>query len=369
MKNKIVLVNYPGRKGGGAMYAYEMTKALISNGCKVAIVISKDIENIREWRKLKSVKTIEIDTYNTGREFIINSFLFWTYRKYHLKKQLRQYEIENIYCPMIQPWTMMINSLFKKAKRIVTLHDPKIHSGENRILAYINKKCVVKAHRIIILSDTFRDFTKQKFNKKDSDIIYIPHGSFGFYKENTNKNKIVEYNSNKVNFLFFGRISKYKGLHVLQQAYEIVSNEISNTTLTIAGSGDFSEFKEKYSQLKNVTVINRWFEDNEVGNLFEGDNIICVLPYIDATQSGVIPIAMEYKLPIIASNTGGLVEQLHNGKIGCLVEANNPEQLAKAMIKIARDREYRENLGENAYKALEEYKWETLSKKLIEVLE
>lgn len=51
-------------------------------------------------------------------------------------------------------------------------------------------------------------------------------------------------------------------------------------------------------------------EDEEVESIFSGENLVAVLPYLDATQSGVVLTAMDYGVPVIATDTGGLSEQI-----------------------------------------------------------
>lgn len=131
-----------------------------------------------------------------------------------------------------------------------------------------------------------------------------------------------------INFLFFGRIEKYKGIQLLAKAYkELVQTHSLNITLTIAGSGNLAEYREEFRNIPNVTIINRYIPDNEIGQYFSIPNTIVVLPYIDASQSGVIPIALEYNTPIIASETGGLKEQLNNGEIGIFCKVNDINSL------------------------------------------
>lgn len=366
---EIVLVNYTGRKGGGAAFAYEMTKGLIENEVKVAVIISKYIENIELWRMLDVFELYEIDTYNSNIEFILQTVKFLMYEHRKLRQVFSKYKIKAIYCPMIQPWTHIINNIFKNTINIITVHDPEPHSGSNKIINYLGNCSIKKADKIIILSEVFKEFTANKFNKKLKDIYVIPHGNFKYYREQTVKREKDTYRADHINYVFFGRISKYKGLQVLAEAYRIVEKELTNVTLTVAGSGDFHEFSTYYNGLKNFNLKNRWFKDNEVGSLFEGNNIICVLPYIDATQSGVIPIAMDYKVPIIASRTGGLEEQLENGKLGALVIPNNAKELAKEMIKMAKDYEYRMKYVEPAYQRVQELSWNVLAKKLKIIIE
>ncbi|GMN99844.1 glycosyltransferase family 4 protein [Parageobacillus thermoglucosidasius] len=366
---RTILVNYTGRKGGGAAFAYEATKALIEKEQNIIAIVSEYAENLNLWKQLPLKKLIILRTYNNFLDFIPRTFLFLLIYIWRIKKDLKGFNIDYVYCPMIQPWTIFINMLFKDAKKIVTVHDPEPHSGtRNFIFVYLANLCARFSDELIVLSESFRELCAKKFNKSINNVHYIPHGDFSYYKRVQKKQKIINYPKDHVNFLFFGRISKYKGLNILSKAYSIVNRELNNVTLTVAGSGDFSEFEEDYKRLKNVRVLNRWFNDDEVGSLFDGENIIVVLPYLDATQSGVIPIAIEYGVPIIASNTGGLSQQINHLETGILVEPKNPIALAEAMINLANNKELRESLANEAKRRNEKNSWGEIVNKLLKVM-
>ena len=57
-----------------------------------------------------------------------------------------------------------------------------------------------------------------------------------------------------------------------------------------------------------------------------------VVPYVDATQSGVIMSAYAYCKPCIATNVGGLPEMVNNEHNGLIVEPKDVEGLAAAII-------------------------------------
>lgn len=94
--------------------------------------------------------------------------------------------------------------------------------------------------------------------------------------------------------------------------------------MTVAGSGDFSKYDSMFKELPQVDIVNRYIEDKEIDNYFSIPNTILVLPYLDASQSGVIPVALEYKIPIIASDAGGLKEQMNNGDFGLFFNREMP---------------------------------------------
>ena len=138
--------------------------------------------------------------------------------------------------------------------------------------------------------------------------------------------------------------------------------------MTIIGNGDFSEYEEEYSKLEDITIINRWIKDEEVKYFFTGNNIITVLPYLDATQSGVINIAMMNKSLVIATNTGGIGEQVKNKKTGLLVSPNNVKELADTMEFAIKNKKECEQYIDNATEMLSTLDWRNLSKKLLVII-
>ena len=110
--------------------------------------------------------------------------------------------------------------------------------------------------------------------------------------------------TNKQALLFFGRNSPYKGLDVLLKAFRSVRNR-EDVELLIVGEGDMSPFAAMLKGLKHIYVTNRFIPEEEVANVFKKASIV-VLPYTSATQSGVIPVAAAFKLPVIATRVESL---------------------------------------------------------------
>lgn len=128
IKQPAILINYTGRRGGGPLAAYEMTKALAERGNSVVAVISRDIENLSCWKQLPLKRLLVIPTYSSAISFVYSHILFLLFRKYAIRERLKEYDITAIYCPMCTFWTRPINQLFPKAKKIIACHDPVPHS-------------------------------------------------------------------------------------------------------------------------------------------------------------------------------------------------------------------------------------------------
>ena len=367
MKQAIVC-NYIGKKGGGPLYAYEMTKGIIQNGTSVIAIIPDNIENLDMWEALLDCKLVKIKGYKDNYlSFLCAIVRFFLFEKRRIKKACKGIDIRSVYIPMIQPLSLLINSCFKKKHTIVTLHDPIPHKGTGKLYANICKKTALDADDIVILSEKFKDFTSDYYGIDPQNVHVIPHGIFDKYKEVYDKTLKHTYDKTKINFLFFGRITPYKGLDVLANAYKRLSEEYPNVALTVVGNGDFTPYKEAYENLRNVTVVNRWIRDEEVYGYFENENIITVLPYIEATQSGVIPVAMACGSMVICTDCGGLSEQVEDGVTGRLIHAGDSEELYEAMKDIIVSGAD-QHIVINATRYIEELSWEKLSCKLIQII-
>lgn len=115
-------------------------------------------------------------------------------------------------------------------------------------------------------------------------------------------------------YLFFGRIDKYKGIGILCEAYSELQGE--KIPLVIAGNGKFTEEEQAAIDGDSyIKLVNRYISDGEMVWLFKNARAV-VLPYIEATQSGVIPIAYKYGVPVITSDVPGLVQFVDNNKTG-----------------------------------------------------
>lgn len=63
---------------------------------------------------------------------------------------------------------------------------------------------------------------------------------------------------------------------------------------------------------------------------------------------------MEYALPVISTNEGGIPDEVANGQTGYTVEKNNPSSLASAIERLLKDPELCKNMGQAGRKLFEE---------------
>lgn len=359
---KLLIVNL-GRKGAGPVYSLEMAKALEKLGeYKIKALISKKCDNYDAWAK-SEIDLISIDTFESNKEFVLATLNILKFIKLH--KIIKCFSPDYVYIPMIHWWNPIINFISGKAKIIFTVHDVIQHKGEESLLADTLRKITLRqSDKVIILSESLREkLVKQGVER--SKIFVIPHANFTYYGEEFDIGT-KKYDYNRI--LFFGRINKYKGLDVLLEAMKKIVEINPNLVLNIVGNGDISEYHEDFKLLeKNLELNVRWIKDEEVAEFFIQSDLV-VVPYIEASQSGVIPLAYSFGLPVIATRIGGIPEQVEEGETGYLIEPNNVEELVNSIVKLSGDLSLKEELGKNAYKyAKEKLTWEG-SGRLFEIL-
>ena len=331
-----VLISYHGKKGSGPSYSLEWTKGLLQCGCNVYAIISREAVNLLEWKKvLPDDRLYLIDTHRdySKLSLVLKTFKLMVLGREEIKKKFGciafDFSFHTFYCH----WANIVDQWLNIKKVIAICHDPIAHTGTHFYMQYLFKCHYKKADDVFVLTRSFKQIVHEQFGTPVEHIHYIPHGRMQMYNEYDKKMlKSLNYEDNKFNFLFFGFIEHYKGLHILADAFRLLLKQRTDVTLTIAGNGDFSSYRLEFERLENVRIINRYIPDEEVGALFAGPRVAVILPYINATQSGVIPIAYEFLTPIIASNTGGLKEQLNVGDIGILFETGNADELAQKML-------------------------------------
>lgn len=321
-----------GVDGAGPVYALEMAKALVSQGNVLLAIVSK-YSQIRDlWRAVDGVELYEMDTYTSRTDFLQKSVRIDVF--YKLWRKLKKFEPEIVYSPMSDLWQPFIFKWLIPSGvcRVKTVHDPKPHLGEDGFIMRLYHAFSYRdADKIVVLSKVFVPVVVGK-GIKEENVIVVPHPNFDFYVHSNNLLSTPSKIHNKI--LFFGRIIKYKGLDILLEAMKIVVTQMPHLKLVIAGAGDTKPYANLLGELEENLELHLYqIPDNEVEKLFNACDYV-VLPYTEASQSGVIPLAYSFAKPVIASAVGGIPEQVTSGT-GMLVEAGNVDELAAAIIDLS----------------------------------
>lgn len=339
---------YLGRKGAGNTYSIEMTNALLKRGCIIQCILSKEIENKSEWENLRkefsSLHILYINTYTNKFSFVL-SLITGLFKYQKEKAQIKAFKPDFIYIPMLSLLSFYL--IPSRIPIVSTIHDVEQHMGEkNYLIARLFNITIKRSHKIIVLSKKFIEQVHLKYQIDKQNIIVIPHACFTSYLPKQYKPNLKTIHKR---ILFFGRIYPYKGLSILLQALSIVIPQIPNIKLRIAGNGEITyEEKSLINKMqKNIELHIGWIDNKEISSLIEDVDML-ILPYIEASQSGVIPLSYSFGKMVVATNVGGLSEQIYNNT-GLLIKPNNIKELANTIIKLYQHPEDIIQMGEKAY--------------------
>lgn len=142
--------------------------------------------------------------------------------------------------------------------------------------------------------------------------------------------------SEEKTILFFGFVRRYKGLRYLLEGMPHVLNRVPVRLLIV---GEFWEEEQPYIEAidrlgirQHVSVVNAYVPNEEVGLYFAAANVV-VLPYLEATQSGVLQMAYAFGKPVIVTSAGGLAEVVRDGETGLVVPPKDSSALAEAILR------------------------------------
>lgn len=327
---KIVLIT--GNTKGGIIQFLETIETKLNDlGYEVIVISPVEVES-----KLQNKKNyIYYQSIQSGNR--IKSFFSKQKELKDISDKIAELKADLIWLvdnPMITV-KIGLKLIHTRIPMMLTLHDAGgshptneavYHKLRRKYTHFLSNKLESEVDYILLLSKV--SFEKYKLLKPQnkSKLVYFCLGAHVPNAEEIRPAEVTE----KQFHLFFGRIDKYKGIDILLSAFSQVQNH--KYKLIIAGNGELtSKEKELYDQVKDdVILINRYILDEEMLWLFHHARSI-VLPYIEATQSGVIPIAYKFGVPVIVSNVDGLTQFVDNEKTGfiCSREKDYVDALQK----------------------------------------
>ena len=350
MKIMFIILN---TQGGMIHYISQLANAL-SKREDVVVIAPVGVE-----RKnfVKNVKVLELHLGDVIKNFFINTLMF--NRPLKFLNVIYKEDPDIIHCNESPLWMSFFLPLLVKFPIVTTIHDVNPHLGSRKFDQVIGKRVHIKFSDCLIVHGAG---AKKELNA-DKKCYVVSHGDYSFFLD-YRKDEIDE-EENTV--LFFGRIEDYKGLEYLIKAMSLVSIDFMDVKLIIAGGGDFSKYENMILDCGNCEVHNRFIPDDEVPILFQRAKLV-ILPYIEGTQTGIVPIAYAFKKPVIVTDVGSIPDVVDDGKTGFIVPPRDVKALADAIVKLLNDDGLREEMGENAYnKMREELSWGGIAEKTIEV--
>lgn len=382
---KILFVNkFHYLKGGSEKYYFELAELLRENGHEVAFFSMENEKNIKTNKKEYFVKNIDLNSKNKLKAFDV---IYSKENKKKMTEALQDFKPDIVHLNNFQRQlsASIIDAIKEKNIPIVfTAHDIQaicpaitmLDANKNicedckkgKYINCIRKKCIKNSTLKSILGAIEGEYyDKKKIYKEKIDYIITPSECYRekLIEEGIDKNKILahhnfidmekyEIETQEGDYaLYFGRLSKEKGVLNLVQAFE----KTKKGKLYIAGEGeekqnienrikekhlegrikllgflDPEEMKEAIRKCKFVIVPSVWYEN-------------CPYSILETLAIGK---------PVIGANIGGIPELVKNEENGLTYSYNNIEELSDKIDQLFSQPElvkiFSKNAKENAKK-------------------
>ncbi len=285
------MIIFWGNFGGGVRLSNNLLVLAESHSLDVYFSLSRNSEGWKENFKTLQITSDFIVSTPRNKLRTINVFSGFM-QSLRIILKAKKYRINQVVMLMPHPWDFIFETMAHLVgmKVIRCIHDAEPHPGDKLLPNwYIKLLARISSTNVYFSNSVAENFLHLKKESILLNLFDLPTQNYYSRQENL--------------ILFVGRIKEYKGLGLLADAWKIIGE--TEMRLKVCGSGQgIPEFLETHA-----TVVNRWLADDEITRLI-GEAKVLVLPYVKASQSGLIPIAENLGTNVVITPIAGLIEQL-----------------------------------------------------------
>ncbi len=253
-------------------------------------------------------------------------------------------------------WLNLLPPLMGRIPVVTTVHDIEYHPGDTesrRVPRIFIDQFIRKADAVIVHGESLRSAALAKLPVRSRRVFVFPHPPLTYYPRLAARNKLMRAKDGFFRVLFFGRIYEYKGLKYLLEAVHLALPRLPSLRVIIAGRGDdLAKGGLAIPATENFELRNRFIPDLELAQLLIDADVVA-LPYIEASQSGVLMNALAFGLPVIATDVGEIADVVRTTGAGRIIPPRDSVALAEALMELATDEPLRQALAEKAANALQ----------------
>lgn len=281
---------------------------------------------------------------------------------------LRFYVIEGILV------TLLARTLNKKV--VYTAHNVLPHNKTGAYYKMIFKIIYKVQSQIVVHTNHIKKQLIDEFGV-DPKKVYVVH--HGVYLKEKNKGitkeiarKTLNVSLNKTVLLFFGYINEYKGLDVLVKSIDLIEDDVP-LEIIVAGTL-LPSYKRQFEAIMAGRKHGKYhlltsFVSEETLELCFKATDVTVLPYKEASQSGVLFMSYAFGVPVIAPSLGGFPADILVKQTGYLFQPNDPTSLANTIREFFLDWKDKDESQANFIMdyAAKNYSWNSSCQKLMQI--
>ncbi|MGZ7107426.1 MAG: glycosyltransferase family 4 protein [Methanobacterium sp.] len=358
----------PHYNGGGERRYFEIAKRLVERGYSVDVICMK-IEGINNNELIEGINIhhigpkIKDPPYRNAFNFIhfIISAYLWI-----LKKNYDLIDTQT-FVPLLPGF---LGARIKRIPVIGTIHDVSSGEGDQWLihskLASFFEKFLLRLpfDQIITVSDATKNSLVQKYGVKSRRIKVIPNGVDLKLVDSISKEE-----KEKDSIIYVGRLAPHKHVDDLINAINSLKKDFKDLNLKIIGEGTQKDNLIKLVNNLNLNGRVDFLSNIEYSEVIRNmkNSAILVLPSTREGFGMVLVEANACNLPVIAYNSGGVVEVIEDKKNGFLVEPRNNNELIQKIRFLLQNEDIAREMGLYGRKKAEKlFNWDKIVDRIVE---
>lgn len=323
---------------------------------------------------------------NPKRPFYASKLFFCGFYR-QVAKDLQAQQCDVIHMNIVFQFVPLIRAYNPQAKIVLHIHSDFLPLFDPVMVEH----CLKSVDLVIGCSDYLTNQVRKYLPHVNSQTIYNGADIRHFTVAN-DQNKANQKEPKQI--LYVGRISPEKGVHVLIDAFNKVVSRYPQVQLKLVGSENavvpWYTLDREDPQIQNLlpyyqgsyrshlqdrltsTAASSVFFLGKVPHFelleYYQQADIFVFPSVWNEAFGMpIVEAMSMRLPVIATRGGAFPELVEDEKTGLLVERENADALAEAILRLLVDDNLRIAMGEaGKHRAFEQFAWDHQAEKLLD---
>jgi len=380
----LITLDFFPKIGGVSEYYFNLCEQLAKENHDSIVVLTENTK-IQEY---KNIKIPEYD-FKIYRKDLSNGFIWprWLLMFWHIWRVVKKEKIEMFWAGEVLPTGTAVYCLSKllKIPYIVSCHGNDILRARKKWRKEKLAQRILQAAKWATANSNYTRGLAVDLGVENERVQVVYPGiqlKTQNSKLKTKEELIKKYNlENKKILLSVGRLVERKGFDNVIRALPKVWQEIPDLVYLIAGNGSDKErlgklSQETLKQFNDLTIEQlsgriiflgqASMEDKE--ELFSLCDVF-IMPARasadDVEGFGMVYLeAGSFGKAVIGGRGGGVSEAVVNGETGVLVDGQNVDEIAAAIIKLFEDDNFRKKLGDNGRRRVEqEFGWEKSVKK------
>lgn len=207
---------------------------------------------------------------------------------------------------------------------------------KKNIYALVEKILSIPTDRIINISN-YEQNQAVKYGLNKNKMVMIYNG----VEDKINKSNLkLNWDENKINLLFVGRLDRQKGLDLFLDVYDKM--KLENLHLYVIGTSVLDDNLPQSTE--HVTYLG-WVDNKDIDAYYQACDAVIMPSRWEGF--GLVAIeAMRNSKPVIASSAGALPELIKNNINGYIFDIKNDKKLKEILLNINKNE--LQNLGKRA---------------------